>query len=436
MLHSHPESLETRKHQQATARKLIVLIGCGAELYRKYLLEQINSAYDVWLFTLEEVTWQEPHLIGWNHLSDFSSQTTQDALANLLTHHSVSGIVSWDERYVIAAADLAVLAGLRTPGSIGIRGCRDKAFSRIRLREAGLQQPASTHAISLNEAFTFASSHPYPLVVKPRGMGGSIGVAMVTNDQELANRYQEACSAGLDGAAEFHHGALVEEFIDGSEISIDGSIQNGVYKPLFIARKSVTAPPHFEETGHVVSATDPLLFDEELLSVLQTAHRAIEFENGITHTEVKLSSRGPVIVEINGRLGGDLIPYLAYLATGLRPGLIAGQLAVGDHPSAECSSDRAAAIAFRYPDEDLVLSELKIPGPEKQVDYSEWCVPLAGAGTTLALPPSSYMARAAYAIAVGPDPFKCSAFSKSLANRIEIAGATLSTRTTGENYVP
>ena len=46
------------------------------------------------------------------------------------------------------------------------------------------------------------------------------------------------------------------------------------------------------------------------------AHRAIGFRYGITHTEVKLTGRGPVIVEINGRLAGDLVPMLP----GTRPG--------------------------------------------------------------------------------------------------------------------
>jgi biotin carboxylase len=323
---------------------------------------------------------------------------------------------------VIAAADLAVLFGLPSPGALGIRGCRDKALCRERLSAAGIAQPASRYCPTLDAALAFARELSFPLVVKPRGMGGSIGVSLVADEAALRARFAEADAASRLGAAEFHNGAILETYLDGPEISVDGSVVDGRYTPLFVARKSVGLPPFFEELGHVVDHADPLSADAALRETLVAAHRAIGFENGVTHTELKAGPDGWTIIEINGRLGGDLIPFLATLATGIEPGLLAGQIACGDAVGDPVAAARGecAAIWFRYPDVDEVAVErIVLPDP----------VTAAGAGDTASTSPGREPDRAAaqgasrragYAIAVGAAPDACLALSRDLAARIAV----------------
>jgi hypothetical protein len=102
--------------------------------------------------------------------------------------------------------------------------------------------------------------------------------------------------------------------------------------PMFLARKQVGYPPYFEELGHVVDAADPLLSDDDVLHVLRHAHSALGFTDGMTHTELKLTPAGPMIVEVNARLGGGLIPYLGMRASGMDPGLAAAAVACGQPP--------------------------------------------------------------------------------------------------------
>src|SRR5207248_3474465 len=143
------------------------------------------------------------------------------------------------------------------------------------------------------------------------------GVSLASGEQALESAYRVAHEASLVGDEPYRGGAIIEGFADGPEISIDGAVFKGEYLPMFVARKSTGLPPFFEETGHIVDAADPLLRDEQLLAVLAKGHQALGIENGITHTEVRLTSRGPVIIEVNGRLGGDLIPFLGKVATGI-----------------------------------------------------------------------------------------------------------------------
>jgi biotin carboxylase len=169
---------------------------------------------------------------------------------------------------------------------------------------------------------------------------------------------------------------------------------------MFVARKETGHHPYFEEVGHVVDAADPLLRDQELLDVLTRAHEAIGVEDGLTHTEVKLTSYGPVIIEINGRLGGDLIPFLGRLATGIDPGELLVEVAAGIRPDTAFTRNGVAGIRFNYPSEDVTVREVRVPaGLPGLVTAS----PMVEPGTELRLPPGGYLARHSFVVCEGDD---------------------------------
>lgn len=407
-------------------RKTLVLVACGKELYRKYLLEQIASEYHVWLVSTEDTTWQKPLIQGAIKISDYGFEEIVAAVDNIKRDFSVHGLICWDERFIMVTADVAGHYGLPSAGKEGIRGCRDKALSRQRLSGAGLLQPKSQLCRTLAEAQAFAAAIRFPLVVKPRGMGGSIGVALVKNPQELILRFNEADAISYQGAADFQNGAVLEEYIDGPEISVDGKIIDGDYQPMFVARKRIGLEPHFEELGHTLSYNDPLLNDQNLLSVLAAAHKAIEFKNGVTHTELKITPKGFLIIEINGRLGGDLIPWLATLAMGIAPGLIAGRIACGDPVDVVVPKKNLnAAISFKYPAFDMTVDRVTLPEPDITRDAQTYCVQLAQPGDKLALPPSGYVARAAYALTVFNDSAEGDRLCQKLLEAVTVTGSPL-----------
>lgn len=403
-----------------TGAPLVLLVSSGQQLYREYLLSQLSGAFAVWLITDESVDWQAPYLTGTTRVAALDHEQVLAAARDVQAQRPVAGLLSWDERYIIVTADVADTLGLPGASPAGVRACRDKAASRDILRAAGLPQPDSRYCLTPDEAVTFAGRVGYPVVVKPRGMGASIGVARADSDADLRLRFQEAADSSLQGAAAFQHGALVETFLTGPEISVDGRVVAGQFEALWVARKSVGLPPHFEETGHVVDAADPLLTDPGLQDVLQRAHTAAGFQDGMTHTELKLTPAGPVIVEINGRLGGDLIPHLATLATGLRPGQLAGEVATRRAGEATRTVCQSAAIAFRYPDADLTVDRVTLPELALPEDYAGQCVALAAPGAALGLPPSAFVGRAAYAVVTGPDAQTCRALSETLAQAVTV----------------
>jgi biotin carboxylase len=392
---------------------VMLLVGSGWRPYREYLLKGLARHSPLWLLDGQPATWQAPYITGGTAVALLDEdravpdqQGLIDAALDVAASRPVVGVLTYDELSVMATAHIAERLGVRGLTVEGAENCRDKARTRTALTDAGLPQPRFALVRSLGEAQEAAERIGYPVVVKPRGMGASIGVVRAQRAADLAAAFGVAERVRHNGPPAFEQGVLVEELIEGPEISVDGALSGGAYFPFCLARKQLGEPPWFEEVGHVVDAADPLLTDPELLAVLSGAHKALGLPDGVTHTEVRLTHRGPVIIEVNARLGGDLIPYLGKLATGVDPGRVAAQVAVGEEPSVEQSTHACAGIRFLYPPQDCRVVSVSVPEPGAVAGLVE-ARAIAEPGAVLRLPPNAHLGRYAYVLAVADTAQQC-----------------------------
>src|SRR6185437_6479322 len=147
--------------------------------------------------------------------------------------------------------------------------------------------PVSSAAAAREVAAEFG----YPVVIKPRNLGGSLGVVRVDEPAGIDEAFATTVAARLPGVPT-PPDVLVEQYLDGPEISVDGVLIAGEYRPAVLARKRLGEPPYFEETGHLVDPDDPLLTDPEVLHTLAAAHVALGIEQVLTHTELRLTRHG------------------------------------------------------------------------------------------------------------------------------------------------
>ncbi|HET9137753.1 ATP-grasp domain-containing protein [Actinophytocola sp.] len=377
--------------------------------YREYLLSSAGVRHPLWLFASAELTWQRPYVAGGTVVDLLDRDAVLAAARELAATTPVLGVLSWDEALIVNTAQVADMLGLPGAGIAGIEGCRDKFRSRQVVTAAGVAQPRFEFVRDEARAVAAAETIGYPVVVKPRGLGASIGVVLAADAPAVRKAFHAAEEASLIGAPAYQGGALIEEYLTGPEISIDGAVVDGRYRPLFVARKTVGMAPYFEELGHMVDANDELLADPRLIATIASAHQAIDFRYGITHTEVKLTERGPVIVEINGRLGGDLIPLLARFATGIDPGAAVVDVALGREPELPSRGEgRCAGVRFGYPATECVVEAVSVPEclPDNDVLAA---AALVEPGARMMLPPAEFISRYAYVICAGRDPDSCAA---------------------------
>ncbi|MFJ2201476.1 acetyl-CoA carboxylase biotin carboxylase subunit family protein [Streptomyces violaceusniger] len=303
----------------APNRPPLLLVGSGNRHYRAYLFAALRPHFRLWLIDSADSTWPHDYVEGVTVADTLDADALIAVARQVTASFPARGVLTFDESLVYPVARVAEELGLPGNPPETVQTCRDKARSRAVLDAAGVPQPISRTVASAEEAVAAAEQIGYPVVVKARGLAGSLGVLRVDDPTAVSDAYATASGAVRPGIPRYEEDVLVEEFLTGPEISIDAVISQGVCTPLVIARKRTGFAPFFEETGHTVDADDPLFDDAALLGQLDLVHKGIGLTEGATHTEFKLTSRGPRLVEINARIGGDFIPRLGMLSSDAPP---------------------------------------------------------------------------------------------------------------------
>ncbi|MGW1130829.1 ATP-grasp domain-containing protein [Streptomyces griseoluteus] len=369
-------------------RRTLALVGAGSQIYREYLLRSVAGEYDVHLLADRAPTWEAPYLTGHTVLDTADPATLAAAARGL----GCAGVITWDDTRVVQTSELARLLGLPGSPPEAVLRCRDKRATREALRAAGVPQAQSVPVTSLPQARAAAARVGYPLVLKPRALNASTGVVKVEAAHLLAGRFRLARAATAPGAVEVAPGdVLVEEYLDGPEISVDAAWYEGRMSLAFVARKDCGYPPYFEEVGHLVDGRDPLMDDPRVRDVVAGAHRAVGFTTGWTHTELRLTAAGPKVVEINARIGGDRIPDIGRLALGVDAALVAAGVACGDQPDVRPDRHRVAAVRFQYPEADCIARHVSIDRPALPAGVDS-ALAVALPGQELRLPPHGHVA--------------------------------------------
>ena len=393
----------------------ILLIGSGDRQYREYVCASIAVEHRLVLLESSPASWQRPHVVDalQVRLDD------ADAVIEATKHLAVDGVLTYDETRVQLAAEVAAELGVPHLSIDAAARCRDKLATRRALARAGVPSARAHHVFSLAETQWAAQDIGFPLVVKPRALAGSIGVVRVDAPEELPAALELARGSSY-GSLDPLPGVLVEEYLSGPEISVDSVVLDGRVEPVTVAHKRLGFAPYFEEVGHVVSAT-PVPAD--VARVVRAAHRALGIERGVTHTELRLTARGPRIVEVNARLGGDLIPYVGRLANGVDLARAAADVAVGVWPDLEPTRAGAAAIRFFYPAESGRVLSLAVDG--ELPDYVDRLEFEVAPGDLLQLPPDGFLSRLGFAIVTGANERACEARLDEVQRRLRISVQTL-----------
>jgi len=340
-------------------RPHLLLISTGDRLFRQYLLAPIAKHYRIHLFLNAQPGWETDYVDAVTVLADtLNAEELICAARELNGRDPIDGVLCWDEARILAASKVAEALGLPGGDPEMVLRCRDKHLTRELLAEAGVPQPRSVLVETAEQAAQAAAEIGYPVVLKPRGVAASLGVVLVADEAELRAQFAFARDTTAPGAIVGDAIVLVEEYADGPEISVDCAVYHGEVLPICLAHKEIGYPPYFEEVGHLVDGADPQLADPAFQRLLERAHQALGFTDGITHSEFRLTASGPKLIEVNARLGGDLIPYLGLRATGIDPGLAAAAVACGHRPELSPDRRRFGAVRFCYVPYEMTIGAI------------------------------------------------------------------------------
>ncbi|GLZ39379.1 pyridoxal-phosphate dependent enzyme [Actinokineospora sp. NBRC 105648] len=330
---------------------------------------------------------------------DLDAMTT--ALAELVPLEQVSAVGSTSEFYLVRAAELGARLGLPAAAPDAIARCRDKGALRSTLAEAGVPQPAFALVASADEVLSRADL-PLPCVVKPVDESGSTGVLRCSTLEEVAAQVSAITAVAVNGRGQRRApGALVESFADGPEYSVEMIGVDGEPRLYAIVAKSLVDDVQFVEAGHVVPADLPADAATAIVDTVRKALLALGMTQGATHTEVRVGADGPVVIEVNPRLAGGMIPELVRLATGVD--LLEQQVRhLGGLPVAEPAPfDGYAGIRFLRTEARGELAEVVGVAAAEAVPFVRQVTVTTSPGAVVG-PPTDAYGRLGYVIAHAP----------------------------------
>lgn len=325
-------------------------------------------------------------------------------LREIMAGEQVDAVLTFSDFYVDRVAEAARRLGFPGLDPAAAATCRSKHATRLALARAGLPTPEFRLLASEEDALLAAADIGFPAVVKPIADSSSTGVRRVDDAAELLAQFRALAGwqenvrgQKLDGHV------LVEGFLAGSEHSVETfTLPGGETRVLGVTDKHLSPPPHFVETGHDFPSGVPPERRAALEAAALAALAAVGFDFGPAHTELRLTELGPVVVEINARLAGGMIPELVALSSGVDLSRAWLELAAGREPALEPSRSGFASIRFLTAPARGRL--LRVEGEEEARAVSGVVEVLVTArpGAGLAPAEDAY-GRLGHAIAAGPE---------------------------------
>ena len=234
------------------------------------------------------------------------------------------------------ASDVAVLTVNYVAEKMGLFGNPDKysetATNKYLMRQCFMEHDVPSPKFCLTEGTIseIVNTFRYPVIVKPTDRSGSRGVEKVDDANELQAAIERACKES------FQKKAVIEEFVEGREISVESISYKSKHHILQITDKVTTEAPFFVELEHHQPSTLPDNIKNRVKEIVLNALDALHIQYGASHAELKITKEGDIrVIEIGARMGGDFIGSdLVRLSTGydFLKGVIEVALGVFEEP--------------------------------------------------------------------------------------------------------
>lgn len=318
------------------AKKLMIL---GAS---ELQLPAIRKAKEMGLTTV--VADYDPNAVGAPEADVFCCVSTLDheGVLAVAKREQIDGIMTiCSDRPMRVVARVSRELGLSAISEESALLATNKAHMRLALQENGVPIPQFAVCHSREEYLAAVERMGLPLIVKPSDNSGSRGIVYVKEAGEVMPAYDYSRANSMENVV------LVEEFMDGDEVSAEVFAVAGDIQVVQITDKITTGAPHFVEMGHTQPSALSQSTQEEIRRVAVAAVKALGITDGPAHVELKATATGVKIVELGARLGGDFIATdLVLMSTGVDMVRQTIEFALGN--KAEIIPTRHRFAAIRY----------------------------------------------------------------------------------------
>ena len=285
-----------------------------------------------------------PEAVGIKYADEFFNASTmdEDAVLKAAEEFQPDGIMTlatdMPMRGVSKASDKLHLHSISYETSFK---ATDKYEMIKAFKAYGVPSPWYFDVDSYEELKALEGKVNFPCIIKPTDNAGSHGVARVHDFEELLANYEYSHSCSRHGKV------IVEEYLDGPEVSVEVMVVKGQVHILQITDKITTGAPHFVEMGHTQPSRLPEETQQQIREVAEAACLSLGLDKGPAHVEMKVTNRGPVMIELGARMGGDNITtHLVPLSTGIDMVGATIKVALGEEPDIQPTLHCGSAIRY------------------------------------------------------------------------------------------
>jgi biotin carboxylase len=246
---------------------------------------------------------RDPAALGFPLADDRALVSTEDepGIERLARARRVDGIVS-------PGADWPVGVAARVAERIGVSHPIDAATGALVTSKARQRERFAAAGVPHARALDSASAR-FPCVVKAADRQGQRGLTLVTRPDDLRPALDLALAESRTGTV------VVEELVDGPELTVNAFSLDGEFVPLTVTDRLLAEPPGF---GVALAHVWPS--EHDTAAPVEAARAAVEslgVRDGPTYTQVRLAADGPRVMEVAARLGGGHDAELCEAALGV-----------------------------------------------------------------------------------------------------------------------
>jgi biotin carboxylase len=301
--------ITNRQLPDAAERPRRVLLLTTPKTYRAQPF--VEAAERLGLEVVKAIDMPEALADYWNYRLgiDFAdTDAATRAIVEFAAQEPLGAIVSVDDSASLLAAQASAALGLPHNSVETAEAARNKHVMRTLLAQGGVPVPEFRLCSTDDDPRRLAAQVEYPCVVKPLRLSGSRGVMRADDaDQFVAtvDRLKRLLDS-IDPSPQARP-FLVERFIPGFEVALEGVLDRGRLKVLALFDKPDPLDgPFFEETIYVTPSRLPAETQAAIARCASDAARALGLREGPMHAELRVNAAGPWIVEVAGRSIGGL----------------------------------------------------------------------------------------------------------------------------------
>ena len=301
---------------------------------------------------------------------DFSAPTTAtQAIVEFAETYPIAAIVGVDDDTTLLATTASEALGLPHNPVNSAKATRNKYLLRHTLATNGVSVPAYRRFSIHDDATEIAAklgteTHAnLPCIIKPLSLSASRGVIRADTPTEFIEAFQRTTKLLLslqESTEPPEQYLLVEDYIPGIEVALEGILLDGELKTLALFDKpDPLEGPFFEETLYVTPSRLAMEIQEALQRKTAEAAAALGLRHGPIHAELRYNDKGAHLIEIAARTIGGLCARTLRFGTGMSLEELVIRHAIGQQVEELQREQRAAGVMMIPVPKAGILGEVR-----------------------------------------------------------------------------